>query len=333
MSDEGSPVHPDVILRDLTPTQVVTQMHLRHQAAEIDRVKVSFTEFPQPDGKITLIVRFASLRVTDQNSTFVASKGGLALTAAHWQQTLGALDNPEPALFWALIKQESETIAGFLPDRRPIILYERHVFSRNCNPKNVFDKSHPDISGPEYQKGEYGSLENQYSRLLDAMALDHTAALMAASWGIGQTLGEGAVEIGYASVDQMVRLMEQSEDLQLDAIIKEIREKRAVDAFKNKANDLKDFARLYNGTGRVEGYASELREKYQLFLAKGVPDLSVRAVQLYLSYAGEKPGPVDGVMGDNTRDALRAFQSKQDLPATGTANPETLAKLEALLAA
>jgi peptidoglycan hydrolase-like protein with peptidoglycan-binding domain len=38
-------------------------------------------------------------------------------------------------------------------------------------------------------------------------------------------------------------------------------------------------------------------------------------------------------MGDNTRDALRAFQSKQDLPATGTANPETLAKLEALLAA
>jgi hypothetical protein len=343
MSGGNMQLPADVTILNLTPAEAATQQELRRQAAAIDGVAVSFQQIPQPDGRVTLNVHFAPLPAAGRAAPASAlppinaptpvpspqGKGGQALSAAHWQSTLDTLGNPDEALLWALIKQESETMTGFLPDRRPIILYERHVFARNSN--NRFDQSHPDISGPQYKPDEYGSLDNQYLRLIEAMALDHAAALMAASWGLGQTLGEGAVEIGYASVDALVAQMQVSEDLQLDAIVAEISKKNAVQVFKNRANGLKDFARLYNGTGRVDGYASELTAKFDEFRTKGLPDLPVRTAQMYLTYQKEKPGPIDGVLGNTTRGALLSFQAKQGLPGTGVADIATLDRLEALL--
>ena len=45
------------------------------------------------------------------------------------------------------------------------------------------------------------------------------------------------------------------------------------------------------------------------------PDIA--AIQQELSNQGFDPGPVDGLMGRRTRAAIAAFQTKQDLPATG----------------
>ena len=53
----------------------------------------------------------------------------------------------------------------------------------------------------------------------------------------------------------------------------------------------------------------------------------VRAVQEALKAKGHDPGPVDGTMGAETQEALRAFQKSQDLPVTGQLDPETIAKL------
>ena len=343
MSDGNSQLPADVTILNLTLAEAATQQELRRQAAVIDGVAVSFQQTPQLDGRVTLNVHFAPLPAAGGAAPTpavppiaaptpvlsVPGKGGHALSAEHWQTTLGALGNPDEALLWALIKQESENMTGFLPDRRPIILYERHVFARNSN--NRFNQSHPDISGPQYKPGEYGSLDNQYRRLVEAMALDHAAALMAASWGLGQTLGEGAVEIGYASVDALVAQMQVSEDLHLDAMVAEIGKKNAVQVFKNRTNGLKDFARLYNGAGRVDGYASELTAKFDEFRTKGLPDVPVRTAQMYLTYQNEKPGPIDGVMGNTTRTALLSFQSKQGLPGSGVADIATLERLQALL--
>ena len=44
---------------------------------------------------------------------------------------------------WAVLTVETRG-SGFLPDRRPYILYERHIFSKETNRK--FDAAHPDIS-------------------------------------------------------------------------------------------------------------------------------------------------------------------------------------------
>lgn len=42
---------------------------------------------------------------------------------------------------------------------------------------------------------------------------------------------------------------------------------------------------------------------------------------------GQDPGPIDGVMGAKTQDAIKAFQSSQNLTATGQIDQQTIDKL------
>jgi len=53
----------------------------------------------------------------------------------------------------------------------------------------------------------------------------------------------------------------------------------------------------------------------------------VREVQHALKSQGHDPGPIDGTLGADTQEALRAFQKSQDLPVTGQLDSETIAKL------
>jgi N-acetylmuramidase len=52
---------------------------------------------------------------------------------------------------WSVLHVETSG-CGFQADRRPKILFERHIFSRETQRK--FDGQHPDISNPE--PGGYG---------------------------------------------------------------------------------------------------------------------------------------------------------------------------------
>ena len=71
-----------------------------------------------------------------------------------------------------------------MPDRRPQILFERHIFHRLTDGK--FDDGQ--ISDPA--AGGYGARgAAQYDRLALALAKDADAALQSASWGIGQIMG------------------------------------------------------------------------------------------------------------------------------------------------
>lgn len=56
---------------------------------------------------------------------------------------------------------------------------------------------------------------------------------------------------------------------------------------------------------------------------------TVAEAQQILASLGFNPGKIDGVMGPNTASAIRAFQTKEGLPATGTLDAGTLAKLRA----
>jgi hypothetical protein len=53
----------------------------------------------------------------------------------------------------------------------------------------------------------------------------------------------------------------------------------------------------------------------------------VRQAQEALKDQGHDPGPIDGVLGSQTRQALRAFQSKNGLKQTGVLDAETKQKL------
>jgi len=59
------------------------------------------------------------------------------------------------------------------------------------------------------------------------------------------------------------------------------------------------------------------------------PDENIAEAQRILTYLGYKPGPADGVPGNRTRAALRAFQADVGLAQTGEVNQTVLARLKA----
>ena len=221
---------------------------------------------------------------------------------------------------WTVIAVETAG-CGFLADRRPEILYERHIFHKLTRGRF----SDPNLSDPT--PGGYGAGgAHQYDRLEAAMALDRIAALKSASWGLGQVLGSNFKSAGFGNVDDMVQAMSDSEDAQLSAVSAFIAARRLDRAL--KAHDWTSFARGYNGPAfATNHYDVRLRGEFQKFSTGVLPDLSVRAAQLYLTFLGFHPGPVDGFVGPRTRSALLEFQRKNGLAETGIVDDELLEKL------
>lgn len=57
-------------------------------------------------------------------------------------------------------------------------------------------------------------------------------------------------------------------------------------------------------------------------LTSSLRDLTLRA-QEHLKASGYQPGPVDGILGDRTRQALRQYQADNELPVTGELDDTT----------
>jgi hypothetical protein len=226
------------------------------------------------------------------------------------------------AELWAVLTVETKG-CGFLPDRRPQILYERHIFSRET--KHKFDGAHPNLSNPK--SGGYGaSGAHQYDRLARAITLDRNAALRSTSWGLGQVMGFNANPAGFANAEQLVAAMTISENEHLLAMAKFIAH---IGADKNlRARDWAGFARKYNGVNfKKNNYDVRLAAAFNRHTSH-LPDLDVRAAQLYLTYLGFHPGTVDGVNGKLTKSALHEFQEQAGLPVADDITDEILALLQ-----
>jgi hypothetical protein len=219
----------------------------------------------------------------------------------------------EDVALWAVLSVETSG-CGFLPDRRPKILFERHVFHRLTNGR--FDSVAPDISAPS--SGGYGqSGAPQYLRLEAARQLDENAALQSASWGLGQIMGENHKAAGFDDVKDMVAAMVASEDGQLQAMAKFIDTSAMAPALRNR--DWTLFARRYNGPNFAQNnYDGQLQTFCSLYSTGKTPDLRVRAAQVYLTFRGFSPHGIDGVAGQNTTNAVKAFQSSTGATPTGT---------------
>jgi N-acetylmuramidase-like protein/putative peptidoglycan binding protein len=227
------------------------------------------------------------------------------------------------AEIWAVLAVET-TGCGFLPDRRPKILFERHYFHDLT--KGKFDKKAPDISAPT--AGGYGAGgAHQYDRLAQAIQLDRAAALRSASWGLGQVMGDNFKSAGFKDVETMVAAMCDSESAQLAAVGSFLKANKLDRAL--QAHDWTAFARGYNGPDFAENkYDIQLRGEFQKYSFGSLPDLNIRAAQVYLNFLGFDPGRIDGVMGSHTRSALVDFQTKQKLTVTGKLDDATVAALE-----
>ena len=139
---------------------------------------------------------------------------GKPLSDSGLTQAGTALNVGLPAL-WAVMTVETKG-CGFLPDKRPLILFERHIFHRSTQGR--FANDAPDLSNPAW--GGYGSAgAYQYERLERAVALDRKAALESCSWGLGQVMGFNAGKVGFSDVEAMVAAMMRSEDEQFRAMV------------------------------------------------------------------------------------------------------------------
>jgi len=218
-----------------------------------------------------------------------------------------------------------------LPDGRPQILFEAQWFHNFTN--GQYDQSHPNISSPTWNRTLYRGGALEYDRLAEAVALNETAALKSASWGLFQIMGFNHKAAGFPTVQMFVEAIKDDDDADMAAFIGFVRNNPVMlKALRN--HDDRTFALLYNGPGQVDYYADKIsaaREHYatsteaapsSATLRRGMNGRNVMALQLALGF-----DPVDGVFGPKTEAAVKAIQSERGLEPDGFVGPLTKAAL------
>lgn len=137
---------------------------------------------------------------------------------------------------------------GFLPDGRPVILFERHWMRRlliqvGINP-DPWRAQFPNLVNPN--TGGYQGKEAEHDRLQQAKFIHVGAAIQSCSWGLFQIMAFHYERLGFDSPMEMEAAASRSEGAQLDMFVAFI----LGDAELHQA--LKDrnwsvFAEIYNG--------------------------------------------------------------------------------------
>jgi hypothetical protein len=199
---------------------------------------------------------------------FLTGYTGEKITDADYEAAAKEL-GCEVEVIRAIERVESGGKTGFDDNHHPIILYERHVFSRNSAGK--YDAKYHDISSKIgyklKKKGEtvkdidlvndyYAATSMvNYKRLAKAYQLDRDAALKACSWGKFQILGENYSAIGFNSVREMVDAHVKGQKGHLKAFVGYIKSKKLQNVLKEK--DWAAIAKGYNGKGYTKFHYDE----------------------------------------------------------------------------
>ncbi|MGT0192523.1 N-acetylmuramidase domain-containing protein [Burkholderia pyrrocinia] len=143
--------------------------------------------------------------------------------------------------------------AGFLPDGRPVILYERHIMYRQLAAAGLdadaLAEKYPALVNPK--PGGYAGDAAEYARLASASQISAACALEATSWGAFQIMGFHWKALGYPDVFAFVDAMKVSEAEQLEAFVRFVlADKVMLAALRGKK--WAKFAELYNGKAYAE---------------------------------------------------------------------------------
>ncbi|PWC81239.1 N-acetylmuramidase domain-containing protein [Azospirillum sp. TSH64] len=211
-----------------------------------------------------------------------------------------------PAVVRAVLAVEAGG-APFLPDGRPKILFEAHVFSRLT--RGRFNRSNPAVSAPKWDRSLYRGGAGEYERLLVAMRLDREAALKAASWGAFQILGSNHAAAGYAEVEAFVEAHSESAGNHLAAFVAFVRSSKLDDELRRA--EWARFAESYNGPGyRANAYDVRLASAFTTAIRRELDPAhaEIAAIQAALNAHGAAL-TVDGFSGPKTQEALQRFQA------------------------
>ena len=205
---------------------------------------------------------------------------GSELTPSLYRAAATRLDCEVEAI-QAVGEQESGIRGPWDEDGRPTILYERHLFSHHTGGQKHgktwspgrWDATHRDIActtgsnSTHEVRDRYGRFSAQYAKLFRAATLDEDAALLSASWGSFQILGENFADAGFSNVRAFVDAMFVNQVAHLDAfvafILKHPNLQRAL-----KRGDWAAFANGYNGPKyKVNAYDTKMKAIYDRLIA------------------------------------------------------------------
>lgn len=233
----------------------------------------------------------------------------------------------DPAVIQAVIAVEASG-SGFLPDGRPKVLFEAHLFDRDTGGK--WRASHPSISSAKWDRTLYRGGSHEWQRLSLARSLNVDAADRSASWGAFQILGRNHADCGHRTVRSFVVAMHQSHDAQLAAFVSFLRSNpKMLEALRGK--DWGEFAKRYNGPGfKANRYDTKLAAAFARAVAAAQEEppekARIKATQAALNT--HQPGLlVDGFDGRVTASRLAEFQQQQKLPVTQELDHATLQRL------
>ncbi len=152
---------------------------------------------------------------------------------------------------------------GFLPDGRPVILFERHKFYQQLQKHGIdpapIAAKYPNLCNPE--AGGYRGGEAEHARLEQAKQIHLQAAYESASWGSFQVMGYHAEDLGYPGVIDFVRCMYENEAAHLEAFVRYVN--YAGLAGHLKARKWAAFAKGYNGPAYARNlYDAKLAQAY-----------------------------------------------------------------------
>lgn len=153
---------------------------------------------------------------------------------------------------------------GMLPDGKPKILFEPHIFWRELVERGIKPVK-SDICYPKWQTGKYGPVSAQHGRLERAAAINRDAALESCSWGMFQIMGFNWSRCGVTSLQAFVNEMYKGEDAQLQLFVNYIIKAGLADEIGDKR--WAAFARQYNGAGYAANkYDIKLSAAYKKYL-------------------------------------------------------------------
>ncbi|MER8556154.1 N-acetylmuramidase domain-containing protein [Mesorhizobium sp. M1217] len=247
-----------------------------------------------------------------------------------------------PAALQAVAEVESngQVFAMVKGKQEPLIRFEGHYFDARLNAADRAVARAQGLASPVAGKVKNpASQAARWMLLARATKIDRQAALESISIGLGQVMTAHWQKLGFASVDDMIKLARSGAAGQIDIMARFVDKFGLADELRRL--DFTAFARGYNGKAFAkQGYHLKMAAAYKRLsgvqpvsastgmLRMGSHGARVRALQTLLVRAGYAV-QVDGDYGPSTRDAVRDFQKAQKVTADGVAGPETFRRLEA----
>lgn len=167
------------------------------------------------------------------------------LSAIDYQNAADKLGVPVAAV--KAVAEVESAGDGMLPDGRPKILFERHVFLRQLKSAGIATDGLPSDLVNQRAGGYSGGVA-EHNRLDRATKIHRDSALQSCSWGAFQLMGYHWQRLGYPRLQDFINAMYRGDAAHLDAFVRFIlADTNLLKAL--RALDWPEFAQRYNGPG------------------------------------------------------------------------------------